>query len=116
MVYVEFGPHLDGAIHLALLFAAYKQRDVLEFFASQSYNEEEKSLDLLLKPGQWTIGDIEIKLEHLATHATDCRLIPEIKGYFKAANISIINKFFEDAHSHANNKALRNIELGKFFF
>jgi len=112
MVHVEFGPHLDGAIHIALLYAAYKARDVLEFFTSQSYNEEDKTLDLLLKPGHWTIGDIEIKLERVATHVTDCRLIPEIKGYFKAATISIINKFFEDAHNYANNKSITNVEKG----
>jgi len=112
MVHVEFGPQLDGAVHLALLYAAYKQQGVLEFFSIQSFNEEDKTLDLLLKPGHWTIGDIEIKFERVATHATDCRLISEVKGYFKASNISIINKFFEDAHNHANNKAVNNLELG----
>jgi hypothetical protein len=95
MVHIEFGPNLDGSVNTALEYAAYKQKNVLEFFKFHNYDEEEKDIQFVIKPGHWTIDDVEIKYEAVATHVTDCRLVSEVKGYFKAANISIINKFFE---------------------
>lgn len=112
MVCIEFGPSLDGNVLIALEYAAFKKRDCISHFKLQNYDEEEKHMELILKPGHWVIDDIEIEFEHIATHSTECRLVSEVKGFFKANSIKSINKFFEDAHEYVTNRSNNNMKSG----
>jgi len=114
MVYVEFGPQLDADVCTVIEYVAHKQRNTLEYFRFYNYDEEEKQLQLVLKPGHWHIPDqnIEIKIEEVGTHALDTRLVKEIKGHFKAPNIKVLNEFFEEAREYMKNRSTKNIKKG----
>jgi hypothetical protein len=114
MVYVDFGPELDSNICAVLEYVAHRLRNTLECFMFSKYNEDEKRLQLVLKPGHWHVSpeNIEIKIEETATHPTSCRLVKEIKGHFKAPSIKVLTELFDSAHEYVNNRATHNIKIG----